>query len=325
MRNNLLRRNVLLDGDRLNAICIMGPTGTGKSSLALALANTYPVEIVSVDSIQVYRDLNVGSAKPSRIDKRKIPHHLVDICELDEVYSAARFCADAEKVCAEIFSRGFVPLFVGGTGLYFRSFLNGLSELPTGSPTLRAQLQSEVNQFGLEKLHKKLRIVDPLSASRIHPHDKQRIMRALEVPVLSGKTMSSFFEKPLKKNNIVKPIKFVLVDENRNRLRERLRTRFLGMLKGGLINEVLNLKLLKYLKEPPSGIKSVGYIEVWRYLENQLKYDEMVSSALVATWQLAKRQTTWFKRESRAIRLKRSDQNTFLDTMKEEIEKANIF
>ncbi len=311
--------------NRPNAIFIMGPTGTGKSRLALRLAEVYPIEIISVDSVQVYKDLNVGSAKPSRIHRKKVYHHLIDICELDETYSAARFCEDSRKASLEIGSRGKVPLFVGGTGLYFKSLLHGLSRLPKSDPNIRCQLEKDLQRVGLEELHKKLRALDPVAASRIHKRDTQRIIRALEVCVLSGDTITHLFDTKVQTDMLLKPLKFVLYMEDRNYLRERLRVRFMTMLGNGLINEIAFLRWKRNLTEMPAAFRSVGYRDVWGYLENRLDYPEMVSKAVIASSQLAKRQTTWFKRETNAIRCESSDDDTLFAKITEEIEKAEVF
>ena len=308
-----------------DVIFIMGPTGTGKSSLALRLSDVYPIEIISVDSVQIYKDLNIGSAKPSRIHKKKVRHHLIDICELDETYSAARFCEDAQKAVLEIRARGKVPLFVGGTGLYFKSFLYGLSRLPKSDPNIRYQLEKDLERVGLEELHKKLRTLDPSAAERIHKRDTQRIMRALEVCLLSGDTITSLFDIKVQKNMLLKPLKFVLYFEDRDYLREYLQERFISMLGNGLINEISFLRWKKNLIEMPAAFRSVGYREVWNYLENRLDYQEMVSKAVVASSQLAKRQTTWFKRESNSIRCESSDEETLFVKIIKEIEKSKIF
>ena len=228
--------------NRPNAIFIMGPTGTGKSRVALRLAEIYPIEIISVDSVQVYKDLNVGSAKPSRIHQKRVCHHLIDICELHETYSAARFCEDARKNSLEIRPRGKVPLFVGGTGLYFKSLLHGLSKLPKSDPNIRRELEKDLQRVGLEELHKKLRTLDPVTASRIHKRDTQRIIRAIEVCVLSGDTVTRLLDAKVQKDKFLKPLKFVLYIDDRNYLRERLRVRFMTMLGNGLINEVSFLR-----------------------------------------------------------------------------------
>ena len=309
----------------LNAIFLMGATGTGKSAVAMRLAKTYPLEIVNVDSVQVYKHLDIGSAKPTPFDQRRVPHHLIDVCEVNETYSAARFCKDAKKVSSEIISRKKLPLFVGGTGLYFRSFASGLSALPKSDPDLREQLLLKRRTWGVTKLHELLRTLDARSAKRINPNDKQRVLRALEVCLLAGKPMSALIEEGDQAGGSVDPLKFVLFNADRKLLRDHLRDRFIHMLNRGLINEVINLTYRKLPDDIPRCLKSVGYREVLKYLFKELSYDEMISCATISTGQLAKRQDTWFRGEKDGFRIESSNRKALFEKIVREIEKAGIF
>ncbi len=311
--------------NNLNAIFLMGSTGTGKSAVALRLAKIYPLEIVSVDSVQVYKELDIGSAKPTPFEQRKVSHHLIDICEVNEIYSAARFCEDAKKVSSDILSRKKLPLFVGGTGLYFKSFASGLSVLPKSDPDLRKQLQLKMRTSGLAKMHEWLRTFDARSAKRINPNDTQRVIRALEVCILTGKPMSALLGVGGGSGGLVDPLKFVLFNTNRNLLRAHLRERFIEMLNRGLINEVINLIYKKSSDDIPSCLKSVGYREVMRYLLEELSYDQMISRAVISTGQLAKRQDTWFRGERDSLRLESDNRKDSFEKIAQEIEKAGIF
>ena len=311
--------------NRLNAIFLMGATGTGKSAVALRLAKNFPLEIINVDSVQVYKDLHIGSAKPTPFEQRMVPHHLIDICEINEIYSAARFCEDAKKVSSDILSRKKIPLFVGGTGLYFKSFASGLSSLPKSDPDLREQLLLKMRKLGLAKLHEWLTTLDARSAKRINPNDTQRVLRALEVCLLAEKPMSAYLEEGCQGGDLVDPLKFVLFKADRKLLRDHLRERFQQMLNRGLINEVINLTYGRRPEDIPNCLKSVGYKEVLKYLLKELSYDEMIFRASISTGQLAKRQDTWFKREKDGFRLESSNHEALFEKIIQEIEKAGIF
>lgn len=281
----------------LPVVFLMGPTGAGKTAAALALATRLPVEVVSVDSALVYRGLDIGTAKPDPGERRRVPHHLIDLCEPDEAYSAARFRADALAAIETIAARGRVPLLTGGTGLYFRLLESGIAEVPASPPSVRAEVQAELREVGSAAMHARLAAVDPASAARIHPRDPQRITRALEVYRASGRPFSSYLEaRP--GAGLARPlVKCVLAPVDREGLRRRLALRFAGMLERGLVNEVRALLARQTVTAASPGLRAVGYREVVRYLEGELGRAEMVEAAVTATRQYAKRQYTWFRAE----------------------------
>jgi tRNA dimethylallyltransferase len=282
---------------RLPVVCLMGPTGAGKTACALALAARFPLEIVSVDSAQVYRGLDIGSAKPDPVMRRAVPHHLLDICDPAESYSAARFRDDALQCIADIHGRGRVPLLVGGTGLYFRALCQGLAPLPAADVTLRAELQAEHAAAGTGAMYVRLQAVDPTSAARIHPNDPQRILRALEVYRVAGRPMSALLARREGGLADYPLVKWVIAPAARASLHARLRARFLEMLARGLVNEVHALRARRDLDLDRPALRAVGYRAVWQYLEGELTHETMVEAAVVATRQLAKRQYTWFRAE----------------------------
>jgi tRNA dimethylallyltransferase len=289
-------------------VCVMGPTGAGKTALALALAARFPVEIVSVDSALVFRGLDVGAAKPPAPVLARVPHHLVDICDPAEAYSAARFRQDALAAIAAIRSRGRIPLLVGGTGLYFRALERGLSALPESDPAVRAGLERERAALGLAALHERLQRVDPQSAARIHPNDPQRILRALEIHALSGRSRSEWFAAaPGPSLNL---IKFAVAPPQRARLHAAIAARFYSMLEQGLMNEVLMLRRRGDLGLHCPAVRAVGYQQAWRHLDGEFGHAEMIERAIAATRQLAKRQFTWFRGDADVVWLEAGSQAT---------------
>ena len=288
------------EGPVLPAICLMGPTGSGKTDAALALAKYFPCEIVSVDSAQVYRGLDIGTAKPDPGQRRAVPHHLIDLCDPTDAYSAARFAEDALRVVAAIRGRGRIPLLVGGTGLYFRALEEGLSPMPSADADLRARLQAELGECGSAVLHARLQEVDPVAAARIHPNDPQRILRALEVYLTVGVPISALQRaKPIPP--LTGCIHWILAPASRPALHARLAHRFAVMLERGLINEVAGLRARGDLDLNRPAMRAVGYRAVWRFLEGELSRPSMVDEAVAATRQLAKRQFTWFRRVEDAV------------------------
>jgi tRNA dimethylallyltransferase len=278
-------------------VFLMGPTGSGKSRLALALAERVPLEIVSVDSAQVYRGLDVGTAKPNPAVRRRVPHHLIDVCDPSASYSAARFRADASTAIEAIRARGRLPLLVGGTGLYFRALERGLAALPAADDDLRRALATELARDGSEALHARLAQVDAAAAARIHPRDPQRVLRALEVHAQTGRPLTALWRERRLAPLAPPPLKLALAPRARAVLHRRLEQRFHDMLDRGLVNEVRALRARGDLTAASPALRSVGYREVWRYLEGELGWEEMVTRALAATRQLAKRQLTWLRRE----------------------------
>ncbi len=282
----------------------MGPTASGKTALAVALVEALPVEIVSVDSALVYRGMDIGTAKPDAATLARAPHRLIDICAPDEAYSAARFREDALAEIEAIHAAGRVPLLVGGTMLYFRALLDGLSPLPTADPAIRATLEAEARTHGWVYLHRRLAAVDPVAAARIHPNDPQRLQRALEVWMLTGRPISELQrvrEGGLRSRFRVASV--ALVPRDRAVLHERIARRFDAMLAAGFVDEVASLRASGRLSLELPSMKSVGYRQVWQYLEGRLDYAGMREKGIVATRQLAKRQLTWLRGETALERI----------------------
>ena len=284
-------------GDDPVAIFVMGPTASGKTDLAVECVRHLPCDIISVDSAMVFRGMDIGTAKPDASTLETAPHRLIDILDPSEVYSAARFREDALREMKCISDQGRIPLLVGGTMLYFHALQSGLSSLPSADPGVRARLLAEADRFGWEYMHRRLAEVDPDAAARIHPHDPQRIQRALEVYEITGQPMSVLRAKPRSELLPYRLIKIALMPENRARLRERIASRFLHMLESGLVEEVSALYERGDLTPEMPSIRSVGYRQVWDYLEGGTDQDQMRYRGITATCQLAKRQITWLKRE----------------------------
>lgn len=275
-------------------ICLMGPTAVGKTDLAVRLVEEFPCEIISVDSAMVYRGMDIGTAKPTADILARAPHALIDIKDPADAYSAAEFCVDAQQCIEGILARNKIPLLVGGTMMYFRALQFGLANLPSADEKIREALFAEGQTLGWPTLHARLALVDPLAASRIHPHDVQRIQRALEIYQLSGKTMSSQHneESLLQKYSLVN---VGILCDDRAELHRRIEQRFAEMLAQGFIDEVQTLFARGDLNEQTPSMRSVGYRQVWQYLANKLSFAEMQLRATIATRQLAKRQMTWLR------------------------------
>jgi tRNA dimethylallyltransferase len=272
----------------------MGPTASGKTALALALHARLPVEIVSVDSSQVYRGLDIGTAKPTPAEQALAPHRLIDIRDPAETYSAAQFRADALREIAVITRAGRIPLLVGGTMFYFRALEYGLAPLPSADPAVRAQLTQQALAQGWPALHARLEARDPVSAARIDPNDAQRIQRALEIIELSGET-PSVLNRAQRVDFPYRAIKLALCPAERARLHDQIGQRFDRMLERGLVAEVEALYRRGDLDLQLPSIRTVGYRQIWLYLTGKLNYSEMVAQAKAATRQLAKRQLTWLR------------------------------
>ncbi|WP_422732625.1 tRNA (adenosine(37)-N6)-dimethylallyltransferase MiaA [Microbulbifer magnicolonia] len=280
------------------AIFLMGPTASGKTDLAMALADRLPVELVSVDSALVYRGLDIGSAKPSPQELVRYPHRLIDICDPAESYSAGRFREDALKAMAEIVAAGKIPLLVGGTMLYFRALLEGMAQLPEADPAIRAEIETRAEREGWPALHAELAQVDPELASELHPNHSVRIERGLEVYRLTGRPLSQL-RREQARDSLVEHYdlrQLALLPRDRALLHERIAIRFRRMLESGFVDEVRALRARGDLHEDLPAIRAVGYRQVWQYLEGRLTYDEMVEAGIAATRQLAKRQLTWLRR-----------------------------
>lgn len=276
-------------------VFLMGPTASGKTAAACRLVDRFDCEIVSVDSALVYRGLDIGTAKPTPGLQDRYPHHLLDLCDPTETYSAAQFRSDAQAVITSIRSRGRIPLLVGGTGLYFRVLEHGIAALPAGDVDVRQGLEDELAKMGLAAMHTRLAAVDPNSAQRIHPHDQQRTLRALEIFAITGRPMSDLLEqKPLPRAPF-SVIKLILAPPDRSVLHDRIAQRFRAMLAAGFINEVGALRDRGDLSVDRPALRAVGYRAIWHYLDGQYRFDEMVERGIIATRQLAKRQFTWFR------------------------------
>ena len=279
------------------AIFLMGPTASGKTTLAVELVKRFPLEIISVDSALVYRGMNIGTAKPEAELLRLAPHRLIDIRDPAEGYSAAEFREDALAEMADITAQGRIPLLTGGTFLYFRALESGLSDMPAADAGVRARLEAEAQQHGWEALHARLASVDPQAASRIHANDPQRIQRALEVYELSGRPISDFHGQQQADALPYRLLKLGLVPEDRAVLHEQIQQRFMQMLADGLVEEVRALTSRGDLTPELPAMRAVGYRQVWAFLAGNSGYDEMVEQAIVATRQYAKRQLTWLRSE----------------------------
>lgn len=281
--------------DKPIAICLMGATATGKSALALALHDVLPVEIISVDSSQVYRGMDIGTAKPTPMEQVRAPHRLIDIRDPSEAYTAAEFCTDALREMAAIHRGGRIPLLVGGTMFYFHALEFGLSPLPSADPELRARLAEEAAQTSWQALHARLAEVDPVSARRIHPNDTQRIQRALEIYELTGQAPSWINETAAPRPAAWRFVKIALQVSDRAALHERIARRFHAMLEQGLMKEVEALYRRGNLGLELPSIRTVGYRQAWEYLTDKVNYYQMTEAAIAATRQLAKRQLTWLR------------------------------
>ena len=281
-------------------IFVMGPTASGKTELAMALHDSLPVELVSVDSALVYRGMDIGTAKPSPAELTRYPHRLVDTCDPAEAYSAERFRRDALRALAEIHAADRVPLLVGGTMLYYRALQYGLSSLPASDPATRAQLEWEMQERGLAALHAELARVDPAAAARIHRNDPQRTLRALEVWRLSGRPLSELQASGKGEGMPYRAIKLVRAPATRAVLHARIDQRFEQMLTAGFEDEVRALVARGDLHADMPSMRSVGYRQMWEYLHGACGRDEMVERGKAATRQLAKRQITWLRSEKAA-------------------------
>lgn len=280
------------------AICLMGPTASGKTDVAVSLCKRFPFDIISVDSALVYRGMDIGTAKPDAETLRRTPHRLIDIRDPEESYSAGEFVRDARTEMDAIFAQGQVPLLVGGTMMYFRSLTAGIAELPSASAEIRAILDAEAEQSGWPAMHERLRDVDPVVAKRVKPNDRQRIQRALEVYLASGKPLSEWQEaSPGAVVDDVRFVKIALQPATRKVLHERIEMRLNLMLNNGFVEEVKELYEREGLTPQHSSMRSVGYRQLWQYLDGKCTLDEAAARALAATRQLAKRQITWLRSE----------------------------
>ena len=279
------------------AFAVLGPTAGGKTGLALRLAQRFPLEIISLDSALVYRGMDIGTAKPTAEELASVPHHLIDIISPLQSYSAAEFAADCLRLCGEISARGRMPLIVGGTMMYFHALVNGLNDLPQADAGVRAQLQAQKAEQGLEGLYRRLCEVDAVTAARLKPGDSQRIERALEVFLLTGRPLSDHlavqtaYRVPLRLHTLV------LFPQRRELLHDAIARRFRLMLEQGFLEEVGRLKAeYPSLTAEHNSMRCVGYRQAWDYLDGACAYDAFVDAGIAATRQLAKRQLTWLRK-----------------------------
>jgi len=278
--------------------CLLGPTASGKTAAALALAARHPIEIISVDSALVYREMDIGTAKPTAEERAIAPHHLIDIVDPANAYSAAEFRADALRLTAEIQARGRLPLLVGGTMLYYKALTQGLNDLPAADPNVRAQLDADAARDGWPALHARLAAVDAATAARLAPNDSQRIQRALEVFMLTGEAMSTLLAAPARTDDAAADWRFVpvaLEPSDRSVLHARIERRFDAMLENGFVDEVVKLRERGDLSPEMPSMRCVGYRQVWEYLDGAVDYATMRDKGVFATRQLCKRQLTWLR------------------------------
>ena len=283
------------------AILIMGPTASGKSALAISLAQALNGEIISVDSALVYKGMDIGTAKPSYEERAGIPHYLLDILDPSESFSTGQFRTQALALMAEITRRGKLPILVGGTMLYFNALTNGLATLPEADINIRSQLDEDLKIFGKDVLHQRLAQIDPEAAARIHANDPQRVQRALEVYEITGQSLTSLLTTTQANTLPYESIKVLMMPVDRKQLHEVIAQRFRNMLNQGLLEEVKALYQRSDLDEKMPAIRAVGYRQVWAYLQGEYDYDTMTERAIIATRQLAKRQFTWLRRETDAL------------------------
>lgn len=275
-------------------IFLMGPTASGKTALATEFFQQLPIELISVDSALVYRGMDIGTAKPTAAELELAPHHLIDILDPAQSYSAADFRADAIRLIAEIQHRGNIPLLVGGTMLYFKALLEGISPLPEADAQIRLQLEAEAAEKGWAALHAELAAVDPVSAQRIHPNDPQRINRALEVYRISGRSLTELTAE--KGEPFAFPVhQFAIAPQDRAVLHQRIALRFEQMLAAGFEQEVSTLRQRTDLHPDLPSMRCVGYRQMWQYLDGECSYEQMKEKGIAATRQLAKRQLTWLR------------------------------
>ena len=276
-------------------IYLMGPTASGKTDLAVELVQHFPCDIISVDSAMVYRDMDIGTAKPNAKELQQAPHRLIDICNPNEPYSAGRFRQDALTEIEKIHSKRRIPLLVGGTMMYFNVLKNGVAKLPTADDMIRNELLQEAEQYGWPEMHSQLKIVDPDMAEQLHQNDMQRIQRALEVYRITGQTMTELQAMQKEQQLSYNIINLALIPKDRTLLHKRIEKRFKKMLEAGLIDEVKALRDRFKLNSDLPSMRSVGYRQVWQYLEGKHDLSALLERGIIATRQLAKRQLTWLR------------------------------
>jgi tRNA dimethylallyltransferase len=277
------------------AIILLGPTASGKTAISMELAQSLDCEIVSVDSAQIYREMDIGTAKPEPAFRAATPHHGIDLIEPHETYSAARFRDDALTYMREISERGRIPLLVGGTMLYYKALIEGMNDLPEADPMVRLMIDTLAEEKGWPGVHANLMRVDPETAARLDPNDSQRIQRAMEIYHLTGKPMSEWLKKPKYVYFPYTPISICITPGDRTVLHERIAERFHAMLKAGLVEEVARLREEYVLESTMPSMRCVGYRQAWQHLNGAFGKDELAEQGIAATRQLAKRQLTWLR------------------------------
>ena len=307
-------RNNLANLQKLPVIFLMGPTASGKTDLAISLREHMPVELVNVDSAQIYQQMDIGTAKPDAETLRKAPHRLLGFCDPSKAYSAADFAIDAKKEIADIHQMGRIPLLVGGSMLYFKVLLEGLSDLPPADADIRKGIQEQADRDGWATVHQQLQLVDPITANKLHPNHSQRIQRALEVYKITGTPLSelqSQSEGGIEDDYEVR--QYALVMQNRALLHQRIEQRFKAMMEAGFASEVEQLFQRGDLHADLPSIRAAGYRQLWDYFEGHCGLDEAVEKAIIATRQLAKRQQTWLRNWPNSKEIQVDNQQGYLD------------
>ncbi len=278
-----------------DAICLLGPTASGKTSICIELSRYFPIEVISVDSALVYRHMDIGTAKPSLEELSQCPHHLINILNPNEHYSAAKFKSDAERIVREIAMRGAIPVLSGGTMMYYKTLKDGLNKLPERNIQIREAIDSDAKQYGWSHVHDKLSKIDPETAQRLSPNDSQRIQRAMEVFQITGEPMSKLLDASVSNRGILKTLDIALVPKSRATLHKHIEARFKEMIMQGLIDEVAALKKNWNLSLEMPSMRCVGYRQVWEFLDGTYNKDTLMDKGSAATRQLAKRQLTWLR------------------------------
>ena len=304
----------------MDAIVITGPTASGKSELSFKLAERINGEIISADSAQVYKGLDIGTAKPERFVQDKLKHHLLDIRDPSEIYTVANFRNDALQIINEIQVRGKIPIISGGTMLYLKALREGLADLPAADPDVRGSIEADASIYGWEKIHTDLKTFDPISAARIKANDSQRLQRAMEVYQLTGIPLSEHLLKK-KAGCSLRLFEIAIFPGDREKLHKRIEQRFGKMLERGFVEEVLRLKERDDLTEDLPALKSVGYRQIWQFLDNRFDRETMVAKVLAATRQLAKRQFTWLRGSKNIKFVENPNTDTILEMLPAQITK----
>ena len=278
-----------------DVICLLGPTASGKTNICIELARHFPIEVVSIDSALVYRDMDIGTAKPVREELLHCPHHLINILDPNERYSAAKFKVDAERLVHEIVMRDRIPVLSGGTMMYYKALKDGLNKLPERDNQIREAIDTDAKQYGWPHVHEQLRKIDPKTAQRLGPNDSQRIQRAMEVFRITGQPMSKMLNESVTNKNTLKTLDIALMPESRATLHKHIEARFKQMIARGLIDEVIELKKNWNLAPDMPSMRCVGYRQVWEFLDGNYNKEVLIDKGSAATRQLAKRQLTWLR------------------------------